>query len=1094
MLPTIPGAAVKRSGTRFVYAAAGSGVLIPFEFNATDAHVLLFTETEMRVFTNGGIQLETALSISAATQANPVAITTSTHGYSTGDQVYIDSIVGMTELNGRLFTITVTGSTTFTLDGEDGTGYAEYGSAGTASRVFVLTTPYAAADLGSVAWRQINDVTYLVHPDYPPQKLQRNDDDDWTIAEVDFDVPPFRAENTDEDDLIVASVSTAGDLVSGSVSLLSTGGHFASGHVGGYVKLAERYESNHREWQSTLSVGVLEVSVGSYIWYEGQVYVILSFNGNTTGCGSLPPTHESGTRSDVKWTLQWVHSGFGYIQIDTVTDAYNATGTVIADAPVATGEVFYTITSISNATPPVVTLSASHDYQTGDSVWIQGVTGAADVFNGAYYPITDTGGATFSLTNESASGTGSGGTAIRVKTGDSTSHYVAAENTWRDHDLWAFSAFSEENGYPRAITFFEDRLWPMGTTKDPTGAWGSKTGEYEDFKVLNRDDSALMVTLATGNPIEWATELSALVAGTAGEEFASPRDGSPLAADTVHTIRRKSGYGSRRGVQPVAIEDTILMVPRGGLELRELVFNIDSGDLSAANLAILAEHLTRGKIQSMAFQSHPSRVLWVVLEDGSLRAMTYERAEQVIGWWRVTIGGTDVLAKSVAVIPDSTGTRDDVWLLVSRTVNGSSVVYVEYVTAIWNEDTALEDAFFVDSGLTFDGETSTGVINGLEHLEGEDLSVLVEGEDQSSLTVSSGAITVTLPTYAGSLAYWDLNGTDEFLANTTAQSIGIADAWSIAFWARIDDTSSSTVYFIHLRETSSSNNQMLIAWSASGNHLQVKCEDSAGTTFKTINYDSIFRDGEDAHILVTYDGSDTGDPIVLYKNGVVITPNPSTDNTGTMTDSNRRVYIGNNSGGVGPLDGAIQHLAIFSTVKTATEAATLNSQKRDDDPMSGFSPVHFWTPTDPDDMGLDYGSGSIDIMENASNITSADDRVADLLSQAITVHAGLPYSGQLQSQNIESGSASGTAQGKIQRIREMVFRLYQTGTGLQYGPSLTELFENYSIPSGTLYDGDTEPLLWPSGYERGVKFAISHATPLPCTLLAAYPKMTTEDQ
>lgn len=64
----------------------------------------------------------TNLTISAATTATPIAATTSTaHGYSTGDEVFISGGLVMTAINGS-FTITVTGSTTFTLDQSIGSG------------------------------------------------------------------------------------------------------------------------------------------------------------------------------------------------------------------------------------------------------------------------------------------------------------------------------------------------------------------------------------------------------------------------------------------------------------------------------------------------------------------------------------------------------------------------------------------------------------------------------------------------------------------------------------------------------------------------------------------------------------------------------------------------------------------------------------------------------------------------------------------------------------------------------------------------------------------------------------------------------------
>lgn len=82
----------------------------------------------------------TIVSITAATSANPIAITTSVpHGFSNGDQVIFAALPGDfgTNLNGLTETVTVTGASTFTVP-VNGTTFIAYTSGGTATRV---TTP-----------------------------------------------------------------------------------------------------------------------------------------------------------------------------------------------------------------------------------------------------------------------------------------------------------------------------------------------------------------------------------------------------------------------------------------------------------------------------------------------------------------------------------------------------------------------------------------------------------------------------------------------------------------------------------------------------------------------------------------------------------------------------------------------------------------------------------------------------------------------------------------------------------------------------------------------------------------------------------------
>ncbi len=84
------------------------------------------------------------MSITAATQASPVNITAASHGFTTGDPVYITGVAGMTEINDRSFIITVTGANNFLLDNEDGTDGRPAGTGGTAE---YSVTPTFTADM-----------------------------------------------------------------------------------------------------------------------------------------------------------------------------------------------------------------------------------------------------------------------------------------------------------------------------------------------------------------------------------------------------------------------------------------------------------------------------------------------------------------------------------------------------------------------------------------------------------------------------------------------------------------------------------------------------------------------------------------------------------------------------------------------------------------------------------------------------------------------------------------------------------------------------------------------------------------------------------
>lgn len=89
-------------------------------------------DTALRMETARGA----AKTITGITAANPPVVTSTSHGITNGQIVYIDGVVGMTQLNGRAFVAANVAASTLELKGVDATGYTAYASGGSA---YVLT-------------------------------------------------------------------------------------------------------------------------------------------------------------------------------------------------------------------------------------------------------------------------------------------------------------------------------------------------------------------------------------------------------------------------------------------------------------------------------------------------------------------------------------------------------------------------------------------------------------------------------------------------------------------------------------------------------------------------------------------------------------------------------------------------------------------------------------------------------------------------------------------------------------------------------------------------------------------------------------------
>lgn len=118
---------------------------------------------------------------------------------------------------------------------------------------------------------------------------------------------------------------------------------------------------------------------------------------------------------------------------------------------------------------------------------------------------------------------------------------------------------------------------------------------------------------------------------------------------------------------------------------------------------------------------------------------------------------------------------------------------------------------------------------------------------------------------------------------------------------------------------------------------------------------------------------------------------------------------------------------------------------------------------------------------------------------ASVVHVGLPAPCEAWTMPLEAGAADGTAQGKIKRITNVVMRMLRT-LGGKFGPVTGDPQEiqfrrpaNPMDQAPPLFTGDTDSLAWPAGYERQAQARYINDQPLPVTLLAIYPNVTTQD-
>lgn len=321
---------------------------------------------------------------------------------------------------------------------------------------------------------------------------------------------------------------------------------------------------------------------------------------------------------------------------------------------------------------------------------------------------------------------------------------------------WRLGVWSDTTGYPGTGTFYEDRLMAAGCTSYPQRIDGSKSGDYENMAPTAAagtvaDDNAVAFTLNSSdvNVIRWlADDEKGLLAGTVrGEWLIRPSAQSEALTPTNISAKQSTRHGSAN-VQPVKAGRSTLFVQRQKRKLRELMYMFEVDGFRAPDASLLSAHITAGGITQLAYQEEPINIVWAVRGDGALLGLTYDRDQEVAGWHRHILGGAfgsgDSVVESVAVIPAPDGLREELWLVVKRTINGSTVRTIEYMAKMFEDDVDDQvDAFCVDCGLTYDSSPTT-TITGLYHLEGQEVTILADGATHPNKTVSAGKITLDI--------------------------------------------------------------------------------------------------------------------------------------------------------------------------------------------------------------------------------------------------------------------------------------------------------------------------------------------------------------
>lgn len=544
---------------------------------------------------------------------------------------------------------------------------------------YEVATTYTAAEVFQLFFVQSADTLYIVHPAHPPAKLQRLGATNWTVTNISFIDGPYLIVNTTPTTLTPTGTSGSVTVNASSAAGINNGAGFIASDVG----------------------RPLRIKCGG-VWLWGTITAVAS-------------------NLSVTWSVQPAAGGL-------------VPAVAVANANISGGSVFTVIVTNGGsgygAAPPTVTLTGG-----GGS----GAIAYATLSNGVVTAIT-------------VSATGTGYTTAPTVNIAAPAAIVAASTSF-----WRLGAWSTANGYPSAVVFHQDRLVFGGPPQYPNRLDGSNSSDYENFAPTNIDGTVVdsnaisfSLNANTVNVIRWmvSSEWGLLIGTAGGEWVVAPSNTQTAITPTNVNAKQSTSYGSAQ-VQAVNVGKCTLFIQRTGRKMREMNFQFYINTFLAPDISLVSEHLTKSGIKQMDLALAPNQTVWMCRNDGLLVGMAYDKDQDICGWHGHQLGGSFDAAgllppqvESVACIPSPDVTRDELWVVVNRYINGASHRYVEVVPKYWEDGDSVANGVFVDSSSSYSGVATTA-ITGLTWLKGQTVGVLADGSTHPDCVVDgTGKITL----------------------------------------------------------------------------------------------------------------------------------------------------------------------------------------------------------------------------------------------------------------------------------------------------------------------------------------------------------------
>lgn len=289
------------------------------------------------------------------------------------------------------------------------------------------------------------------------------------------------------------------------------------------------------------------------------------------------------------------------------------------------------------------------------------------------------------------------------------------------------AVWSSTRGWPRSVTFWQQRLWFGGSKSRPQTVWGSKLAGFFDFGLgTGLDAEGIEITIDDDevNAIVNIFASRTLQIFTTGGEFFTPISLASALTPKTARIEKATRHGSN-AARPISNDGATVFIERGGQVVREYVFLDVEQSYITEDISFLSAHLILNPIRVAIQRSTilSGEYSYYVNSDGTMAVLNRRRSQSFLAW---TLFETEGFYEDVAVLDN------DVYVVVRRVIDGNTVRYIE----------KFDNDYYTDAGKILTSGSPTTSWTGLSHLEDASVNVRSQvGYPMLANTVSSGGIT-----------------------------------------------------------------------------------------------------------------------------------------------------------------------------------------------------------------------------------------------------------------------------------------------------------------------------------------------------------------